>query len=337
MKDAALIPSGVQVSTIGSFFAGGKLATLSGKPKRQIQVARNGPQREVDLNGDYVTGQVYVQYVRHVAPRFDAPVMFWHGGAMTGVTWETTPDGRPGWQSFFLNAGFDTYICDAMERGRAGWSPYPDIYASAPIYRTQNEAWSLFRIGEAEGYATDPAHRRPFPGGLFPVNSFDTLGAQFVPRWTDHGHETLDAYYEALRRTGPVWLVSHSQGGNLALEAAARHPKFFRGVVVIEPASAPADPTDAGGVPHLIIWGDNIERSPTWVSYCKAVDSYVEKLTALGGNIQLLDLPAIGIAGNSHVPMMDSNSEAVAGKVLDWIEAVIASETDSFDTPDRSP
>ncbi len=101
--------SSVQISEIGSFFAGGRIETLVGQPQRRIQVARNGPDRLVDLNGDYVTGQCYVQFVRQVSPKFDAPVMFWHGGAMTGATWETTPDGRPGWQNFFMNAGFDTF------------------------------------------------------------------------------------------------------------------------------------------------------------------------------------------------------------------------------------
>ena len=143
----------------------------------------------------------------------------------------------------------------------------------------------MFRTGEAEGYDTDPALRRTFPGCLFPVDDFDTFGAQFVPRWTDHGHETLEAYYEALRRTGPVWLVAHSQGGDLALEAVAKHPEFFRGVVAIGLVSAPADPGDAAGVPHLLVWGDNIDKSPTWVSYRRKVDSYVEKLMASGGNV----------------------------------------------------
>lgn len=313
---------GVSIRAIGSFFAGGRIATLSGQPKSRIQVARNGPEREVDPNGDYVTGQTYVQFVQHVAPRSDAPMMFWHGGAMTGVTWETTPDGRPGWQNYFLKAGFDTYVCDAMERGRAGWSPYPDIYETEPIHRTLNEAWSLFRIGGADGYATDPAHRQPFPGSLFPVDGFDNLGAQFVPRWTDHGRESLDGYYDALRQIGPVWLVAHSQGANLALEAAVRHPEFVRGVVAIEPASAVADAGAASGVPHLIIWGDNIGRSPLWQSYRKVVDDYVETLRASGGNVQLLDLPADGVFGNSHVPMMDTNSDAIADRVLAWMETV---------------
>ena len=29
------------------------------------------------------------------------------------------PDGKPGWQHFFLDAGYDVYVSDAIERGRA--------------------------------------------------------------------------------------------------------------------------------------------------------------------------------------------------------------------------
>jgi hypothetical protein len=47
----------------------------------------------------------------------------WHGGGLTGVTYETTPDGRPGWlQNFVLN-GWTIYNSDAMERGRSGFPP----------------------------------------------------------------------------------------------------------------------------------------------------------------------------------------------------------------------
>ncbi|MEM9629703.1 MAG: esterase [Pseudomonadota bacterium] len=319
MTDAPSSP-GVHIRDIGCFFAGGHIETLTGQPKRQIQVARNGPSRMVDMNGDYVTGQCYVQYVRQVSPAFDAPVMFWHGGAMTGVTWETTPDGRPGWRSYFLSAGFDTYVCDAMERGRAGWSPYPDIYSSAPIFRTQDEAWYMFRIGEQGSYAHDPRERRSFPGSQFPIESFDAFGAQLVPRWTDHGNESLDAYYDALRRVGPVWLIAHSQGGNLALEAVATLPELFKGVVVIEPAAAPPDMGNAQKVPHLFVWGDNMEQLPTWVAYRQVVKDYIEKLSGAGGRVDLLDLPAEGIHGNSHLPMMDRNCEIVAERILAWIK-----------------
>lgn len=309
----------LEIAEIGSFFAGGRIATLSNQPQRRVQVARNAPKRLVDMNGDYITEQCYVQYVRHTAPKFDAPVMFWHGGAMTGVTWETTPDGRPGWQMRFLQAGFDTYVCDAVERGRAGWSPYPEIYDTPPIFRTRNEVWELFRFGPPEGYSRDVGQCQPYDGMLFPVECLDQFSAQFVPRWTNHGEGTLNAYMAALERTGPIWLIAHSQGGNFALEAAARYPELFRGVVIIEPASAPAETGAADKVPHLFIWGDNIQLSPTWVSYRERTDSYIDKLAARGGSVDTLDLPTLGITGNSHVPMMDKNSDIIANLVKAWI------------------
>ena len=46
----------------------------------------------------------------------------WHGGGLTGVTYETKPDGKPGWLNYFLRKGWDTYVSDAMERGRSGWT-----------------------------------------------------------------------------------------------------------------------------------------------------------------------------------------------------------------------
>lgn len=317
MKDGT--DDAVTIAEIGSFFAGGRRVTLTDQPQKQVQVARNGPTRLVDLNGDYVTGQCYVQYVRQVAARFDAPVMFWHGGAMTGVTWETTPDGRPGWQMRFLQAGFDTYVCDAVERGRSGWSPYPEIFDTPPIFRTSNEAWSLFRFGPPDGYASDPDRRRPYDDTLFPVESLDHFSGQFVPRWTNHGPETLNAYFDLLEKTGPVWLIAHSQGGNFALEAVARYPEYFKGVVIIEPASAPQDIGEAKNVPHLFVWGDYIQESPTWVSYRARTEAYAETLASAGGSVETLDLPASGILGNSHVPMMDKNSDSIADLVRDWI------------------
>lgn len=320
MKDH--LETSVSISEIGSFFAGGKIVTLTGQPQKHVQVARNGPERLVDLNGDYITGQCYVQYVRQSAPKFDAPVMFWHGGAMTGVTWETTPDGRPGWQMRFLQAGFNTYVCDAMERGRSGWSPFPEIFNTPPIFRTGNEAWELFRFGSSEGYSRDAARCRTHDGMQFPWESFEHFSAQFVPRWTDHGKETLDAYYEALKLIGPVWLIAHSQGGNFALEAAARHPEFFKGVVVIEPAAAPACTGKAVEVPHLFVWGDYISKSPTWMSYREKAESYSDDLIAQGGLVETLDLPEVGINGNSHVPMMDHNSDLVAELIADWIRSL---------------
>jgi hypothetical protein len=35
--------------------------------------------------------------------------LLWHGGGLTGVTYETTPDGRDGWLNMFVRSGWDVY------------------------------------------------------------------------------------------------------------------------------------------------------------------------------------------------------------------------------------
>ena len=169
--------------------------------------------------------------------------------------------------------------------------------------------------------------RTAFDKQMFPLDAFDQLGAQFVPRWTSHGEETLAAYFRALEKVGPVVLISHSQGANFAMEAVQRHPEFFRCVVLIEPASAPVSNADklrpAAKVPHLFVWGDFIDQSPLWRQYRQAVQRYMNNLLALGGQLAEMDLPALNICGNSHVPMMDRNSDQVAERIEAWIRETI--------------
>jgi hypothetical protein len=129
-------PPALSVREIGSFHVGGKMVALAGLPPRQRVSTASGPVHPIDPNGEIIVGQLYVQYVRLASPRGAYPLLLWHGGGMTGVNWETTPDGRAGWQMFFLRAGFDVFVSDAVERGRASWAPYPDIYPEPPYFRT---------------------------------------------------------------------------------------------------------------------------------------------------------------------------------------------------------
>ena len=69
-----------------------------------------------------MTASVAARMARLSSPRAKYPLLLIHGGGLTGVTWETKPDGQPGWQMFFLKAGHDVYVGDGMERGRATWA-----------------------------------------------------------------------------------------------------------------------------------------------------------------------------------------------------------------------
>jgi hypothetical protein len=135
------------VKEVGSFHVGGRTETLTGLPTKEIVFSPGAPPLKVDPNGEFEVEQMYVQYVKLAQPKGRVPLLLWHGGGLSGVTWETKPDGKPGWQQFFLNAGYDTYVSDAVERGRASWARYPEIFKGEPFFRAKKEAWELFRIG----------------------------------------------------------------------------------------------------------------------------------------------------------------------------------------------
>ena len=58
-------------------------------------------------------------------------------------------------QMSFLNRGYDVYVSDAVERGRASWARYPEFFKSEPLFRSKKEAWELFRFGPTGSYEHD--------------------------------------------------------------------------------------------------------------------------------------------------------------------------------------
>ena len=59
------------------------------------------------FHGDHA----YVFYQKPVNAR-KYPLVFAHGVGQFSKTWETTPDGREGFQNIFLRRGFSTYVVD---------------------------------------------------------------------------------------------------------------------------------------------------------------------------------------------------------------------------------
>lgn len=314
----------VTLRAIESVFIGGETRCAAGLPPVRARLSQGGEAVLHDPNGEHCVGQMYAQIYRLERPRHALPVMFWHGGGMTGANWESTPDGRPGWLWRTLEQGFDVIVCDAVERGRASWA-MPALYGSEPLFRTHGEGWFMFRMGPREGYAAAPAARRPFPGQRFPVAAFESFARSWVPRWAGQEAATLDAYGSLLARVGPVLLVAHSQGGGLALAAACRHAGSIRALALLEPSGAPQDPDwPAQLPPHLVMWGDHMTDHPVWCRYRETVAQHGRAVRAHGGTWAEIDLPAEGICGNSHFPMMDDNSDALCERVLQWLAAQVS-------------
>ena len=316
----------VGVVEVGSFHVGGRQVTLSGLPEKDITFTAGAPPFRMNPNGDFEVEQMYVQYVKlHESYRKGRyPLLMWHGGGLSGVTWETKPDGKPGWQNFFLKAGHDVYVNDAVERGRAGWARFPEIFKTEPLFRTKKEAWELFRIGAKDSYDSDPAKRKTFSeGSQFPVEAFDQFGKQGVPRWATNDAATQAAYDLYVQKVCPCVIIVHSQGGNFTFNAALKAPDMIKGVIAIEPSGAPnPEKMDLGplkGVPHLFVWGDYLEREALWQRITPSIDKYEAALRKQGTDVTRIDLPKTGARGNSHMLMMDRNSDAIAQLIQNWM------------------
>ena len=317
-------PPPLQVREIGSLHVGGRVATIEGLPAREITFSPGAPPTRIDPNGQFQVEQMYAQYVKLQEPRARYPLLLWHGGGLTGVTWETTPDGRPGWQMFFLRAGHDVYVSDAMERGRSGWARFPEILPGEPVFRTMGEGWGLFRIGEQSSWNPDPARRVAFPDTRFPVAHWDQFMKQAVPRWTTTDRQIQAAYDALVQTVCPCVVVVHSQGGNFGFTAALNAPDKVRALVAVEPSGAPPQAADAArvkGIPHLIVWGDRIASDPFWNRVQGNIGRWQDQIRTAGGSAETLDLPAEGVRGNSHMLMMDRNSDEVAARVQRWMES----------------
>ena len=308
----------LDVAEVGSFHIGGREVVLQGLPPQDVVFSAGSPPVKVDPNGEFAVEQMYAQYVKLTNPKARFPLLLVHGGGLSGVTYETKPDGKPGWQSFFLNAGHDVYVSDAVERGRASWARYPEVYKTEPLFRPKREAWELFRIGPAGSYTK----RQTFEGSQFPIEAFDQFAKQGVPRWVSNDAPTIAAYEIYFRKVCPCVVLAHSQGGNLVITAALKVPELIKGMILVETSGAP-DPTKVDlsafkTVPHLFVWGDHRQDFPFWVTVTANIAKYRDGVANAGAAVEWVELPEHGIKGNTHMMMMDRNSDQIAQLIQDW-------------------
>ncbi len=316
--EPAAAEGAVALSSWGSFHVGGRLVELSGKPVREVVFSPGGVPARVDPNGTYMTGAMYATYMVPARQRGAAPLLMWHGGGLTGVCWETTPDGREGFQHFFLRRGWPVYVSDAVERGRSGFSP-PDIMGGEPLYLTVADPYERFRIGDGPG---SYARGTTLPGCTFPADkaSYLQFTKQNVPRWTTTDDATVAAYIALLEKVGPSVVMVHSQGGLFGWTVAQARPELFKALVLLEPAAMPAlQPERLKSVPQLVVYGDNIAADRRWPTIRANGIRFAEGIRAAGGSVDVVDLPEHGIKGDSHMMMMDRSSDQVAGVVQDWL------------------
>lgn len=313
----------------GSFFVGGRTIrsnTLSTLP-------------DLAMLGSIAVEGMYVRY-QIPADSKHLPVTLIHGGCLTGKSWETTPDGRMGWDEYFVRKGRPTYVVDQISRGRSAadltelnsvrLGRTPPNQTPQVIYVGQESAWVIFRFG--------PEYGRAFAGLRFPLDAKGQFWKQMVPDWNATEpfwdrraappNPNVQALSELVGRLKSTILISHSQSGGYPFQVAALTSQGVAGIISIEPPGCPATTQDHPlHIPTLIMFGDFGELSPYWAPRIQSCREFVQRVRLVGGDTELVVLPEIGIKGNSHMLMQDRNSLEIAGWVEAWIEKAIEHRT----------
>jgi hypothetical protein len=310
----------LELADEGSFFVGGH-AVRSEHPGTP-GIGTGGP-------GEIMIDQMYVQYriPRNVSA---PPIVMVHGSGHTGVTFETTPDGREGWATYFTRKGFPVYVVDHAGRGRSGFDPTPINRARAaadpksipdiPI-TTRERAWQTFRLGAA--YPTF------FPGSQFPAGALDQYFSQLVPNaevtLAGGGANTVKDLAALLDKIGPAIVLVHSQSGAYGLDLVRQRSDKMRAFVDVEGNCGPLSADDVAKhfskVPMLAVVGDNTvgASGPNGDARRNGCTASVNAIHAAGGKAKFLLLPEAGLKGNSHMMMLDKNNLQIADLIIGWL------------------
>jgi hypothetical protein len=316
----------------GSFAVGG---SVKANPGTFDAISRT-PEGQT-FHGDHA----YVFYQIPVKAR-QYPLVMWHGYGQFSKTWETTPDGREGFQNIFLRRYFPVYLLDQPRRGNAGRS-----MAEATITPTPNDQFwfNVFRVGVWPDY---------FPGVQFSKDP-EALNQYFRQMTPDIGPIDININVEAVSalfdEIGSGILVTHSHSGGMGWLAAVKN-QHIKAIVSYEPGSGfifpegeipPALESSSGPlqsigvtkegflrltkIPIIIYYGDNIPAKPDpnpgtdgWRVRLEMARLWRDAVNRYGGDVTVVHLPEIGIKGNTHFPFSDLNNVEIADLMSEWLK-----------------
>ena len=232
-------------------------------PTQPLSIARQGyffvGGHLFPFNGDQaMAGQMFVQYQVPAGTAKPYPVVMVHGGGQTGTNFLGTPDGRPGWNEWFLRQGYAVYIVDQPARGRSAY--YPAVQGStAPSLAHGTEQ----RFTAPEKYNLWPQAKlhTQWPGsGNQGDPIFDQFFASQETSITDNilmDESNRDDLVALLERIGPAIMLTHSRSGPFGWLVADARPGLVRAILAIEPNGPPFfDVVPSAATPTFVrAWG----------------------------------------------------------------------------------
>lgn len=326
--------SPIVIAKQGSFTVGGNTLQRPGQFDNHKFV---GWATQAEAGQSYRGDHAYVEYqvpqnAKHL------PMIFVHGYGGSGACWQTTPDGRDGFQTLMLRRGYSTYVMDLPGRGRAARSTNE---TSVKPVADEMFWFDVWRMGQWPRWNEGVQ----FPKDSASLSQFFRL---MVPNLSD-GRNDVPTINNVIEKVGDNILVTHSAGG-LPGWLAGVSPKV-KAIVAYEPGTfvfpegevpAKIDGLTGGteGVPLpkarfelltkkpiILYFGDYITEKVTnnlgdenWRVRLQMARKFVETINKHGGNATLVELPKEGITGNTHFLMLDLNNDILASHLEKWLD-----------------
>jgi pimeloyl-ACP methyl ester carboxylesterase len=331
MAQQANKPAPLVIHEQGSFAVGGKVLRTPGTYNNNAPSAAGQ-----SLHGDHL----YASYQVPQNPKA-LPIVMLHGAFQSARSWETTPDGREGFQTLFLRRNFPVYLVDQPRRGRAGNSTVAATIEPTPLDQL---FFDQFRLGKWPNYFDNVQFdRKP--------EALEQFFRSVTPNTGPYDAGVIsDAMSALFGKIGPAILFTHSQAGGPGWLTAVKSQNV-KAIVAFEPGSGfvfpegelPAAMPSAAGtlspeamslenfkkltrIPIVIYYGDNFPIEPTtergqdnWRVRLAMAKLWVAAVNKHGGDARLVHLPQIGIRGNTHFPMSDLNNVQIADQVSKFL------------------
>jgi hypothetical protein len=217
----------------GSFFVGG----------RDVRSDTISYASTISNAGTITVDQIYVRHQTPVGAGAAPRVVMIHGCCLTGMTWETTPDGRMGWDEYFVRQGYPTYVIDQSWRGRSAGDP--SMINAAHLGRVgidkipsvtsggHEASWVNFRVG--------PEYGKTYPGVQYPIAAAAEFFKQMVPDEAlslPTPNPTVPSLAILSQKLEHTVLLSHSQSGIYPFQAEQISIRGIVGIISIEPLNS---------------------------------------------------------------------------------------------------
>lgn len=332
---AACTDNGINIAKQGSFSVGGTVIRREGA---YDNTKFAGWAEQVETGQSYRADHAFVNYqIPTKANKY--PLIFIHGYGGSGVCWEMTPDDRDGFATLMLKKKYPTYVMDLPGRGRAGRTTAEN--SLRPV--ADEMFWfDIWRIGlwpnynEGVQFSKDKEYLSQF-------------FREMTPDLSDHKQD-IPAIKALADKIGDNILVTHSAGGYPGWIAAMQNANvkavaaFEPGGYVFPKGEVPEPISGLTGtlrgvevsaeefkklteIPIVLYFGDYIPDEPSknlgdenWRVRLAMARKFVETVNKHGGNATLVELPKLGIKGNTHFLMQDLNNNVIADLFDNWLK-----------------